>query len=237
MAVIVGIATASAAWAAAGHQRGGESAVTRVLFIGNSLTTTNNVPGLVETLARSAGLRLACRTVAFPDYSLEDHWNRGDARRAIAEGGWSIVALQQGPSALPESRVLLREYTRRFDAEVQRAGARTALYMVWPAAARRGDFEGVSVSYATAARDVNGLLFPVGDAWRAAWRRDASLALYGADGFHPSARGSYLAALVIYQGLTGRSPVGLPATGLPASEVLLLQQAAAEVNPPAARRP
>lgn len=213
-----------------GHQRSGEPAVTRVLFIGNSLTTTNNLPGIVETLARSTGDRIACRVVAFPDYSLEDHWHRGDARRAIAEREWSIVALQQGPSALPESRVLLREYTRRFDAEVRRRGARTALYMVWPSAARRGDVAGVSLSYVTAARDVKGLLFPVGEAWLAAWRRDSSLPLYGADGFHPSAMSSYLAALVIYQGVTGRSPIGLPADSLPASKALLLQEAAAEAT-------
>src|SRR6266850_4072585 len=76
---------------------------TRVLFIGNSLTTANDLPGVVAALFVAAGGDpIECRTVAFPGYSLEDNWNRGDARRAIAEGGWSTVVLQQGPSALPE---------------------------------------------------------------------------------------------------------------------------------------
>jgi hypothetical protein len=214
----------------------------RVLFIGNSLTTTNNLPLLVEALAeRGGGAQIESRTVGFPNYSLEDHWNRGDAKRAIAEGGWSVVVLQQGPSALPESRVLLVDYARRFSKEVQRVGARTALYMVWPAQARFGDFEGVSTSYAAAAREVQGLLLPAGDAWRLAWRRDGRLALYGNDGFHPSALGSYLAALVIYQQLTGKSPIGLPATiesssgsfaqiVVPAATAALLQESAAEAN-------
>ena len=60
--------------------------------------------------------RIDCESIAFPNYSLEDHWNRGDAAKAIARGGWQTVILQQGPSALPESQVLLREYTRKFDA-------------------------------------------------------------------------------------------------------------------------
>jgi len=81
----------------------GSVAKHQVLFIGNSLTTVNNVPGLVEALSAAAGNRLTCRTVAFDGYSLEDHWNRGDARRAIAEGGWSTIVLQQGPSSLQES--------------------------------------------------------------------------------------------------------------------------------------
>jgi hypothetical protein len=195
----------------------------RVLFIGNSLTAVNDLPGLVEALSRlSSGPALVCRVVVFADHSLEDHWARGDAQRAIAEGGWSTVVLQQGPSALPESQVLLREYTKRFDAVIRKAGARTALYMVWPSQARFQDFDGVSASYTTAAKDVHGLLLPVGDAWRAAWKRDASLRLYGDDGFHPSALGSYLAALVMYQGLTGRSAVGLPATLRPASGAALI---------------
>ena len=153
-----------------------------------------------------------CETVAFPNYSLDDHLDRGDAVRSIARGGWSVVVLQQGPSALPDSQVQLRGAVRKFDAEVRRVGARTALYMVWPSQARRGDFEGVSRSYTTAAADVQALLFAAGDAWRAVWRRDSTVALYGNDGFHPSPMGSYLAALVIYQGLSGRSPVGLPPT-------------------------
>src|SRR5688500_14029936 len=93
----------------------------RVLFIGNSLTSSNDLPGMIETLARtSGGPRVDCDAVAFPNFSLEDHWNRGDAGKAIARGGWNTIILQQGPSALPESQVLLREYTRKFDAEMRR---------------------------------------------------------------------------------------------------------------------
>jgi hypothetical protein len=207
----------------------------RILFVGNSLTTTNDLPSIVESLSAGAA-RLECRTVAFPGYSLEDHWNRGDAARTIAAGGWTVVVLQQGPSALPESRALLVEYARRFDAVIASVGARTALYMVWPASSRAADFDAVNASYAAAARAVNGLLLPAGDAWRAAWRRDPRIALYGGDGFHPSPEGSYLAALVIYAGLVERSPVGLPKLKLSFERAALLQQAAADVMKFGARR-
>ncbi len=202
----------------------------RLLFIGNSLTLANNLPELVVTLARAAGQPALSEVVAFNNFSLEDHWQQGDARKALAKGGWSVVVLQQGPSALPESQVLLRDFTSRFDAEIRRAGARTALFMVWPALARKQDFDGVSRSYTAAATDVGGLLFPAGDAWRAAWKRDATLALYGPDDFHPSAMGSYLAALTIVQKAFKVSPVGLPAPGIPADKARLLQEAAADVG-------
>ena len=189
-------------------------AVIRVLFIGNSLTAANDLPAMVQRLAAAAGARIEYQAIARPNFSLEDHWNDGEARRAIARGGWTFVVLQQGPSALPESRRLLIDYTRRFDAEITKSGARTALYMVWPSLARRGDFPAVSQSYAAAAKDVKALLLPAGDAWRAAWAADSTLPLYGPDGFHPSAMGSYLAALVIYEQIFAEPP---PATPVPAA--------------------
>ena len=82
--------------------------------------------------------------------------------------------------------------------------------MVWPSRARRGDFPGVSQSYAAAAKDVKGLLLPAGDAWRAAWAIDPALPLYGPDGFHPSPMGTYLAALVIYEQIFASPPPAVP---------------------------
>jgi hypothetical protein len=200
-----------------------------ILFVGNSLTATNDLPGMIEAMGKAAGVEVRCATVAKPNFSLEDHWDDGEARRAIARGGWSYVVLQQGPSALPESRVLLNEYARRFDREIRRAKARPALLMVWPSYVRRGDFDGVSQSYAGAATLIGGELFAVGDAWRAAWRRDPSLALYGADGFHPSPLGSALAALVILNQLTGRLPPAGALPGVSARDFAVLLAATGEV--------
>jgi hypothetical protein len=207
-----------------------------ILFIGNSLTATNELPRMVEALGKAAGVEVRCAGVARPNFSLEDHWNDGEARRAIARGGWSFVVLQQGPSALPESRVLLDEYARRFDGEIRRAKARPALLMVWPSHARRGDFDGVSRSYAGAAALIGGELLPAGDAWRAAWRRDPSLALYGPDGFHPSRLGSSLAALVILNRLTGLLPPATALSWVPAHQFDTLVAAAREVAPAAPRK-
>jgi hypothetical protein len=182
-----------------------------VLFIGNSLTYWNDLPLIIQALADSSGGEsLAVMVVAFPDYSLEDHRTEGTALRAIARGDWSVVVLQQGPSSLPENRVQLRTSVGALSAEIRGVSATPALYSVWPSASRREDFDRAIESYALAAQDVNGLLFPVATAWLAAWRRDPTLALYSADGLHPSVAGSYLVALVMYGVLFDRSPVGLP---------------------------
>lgn len=155
------------------------------------------------------------------------------------------MVLQQGPSASKEGRALLLEYTRRFAEDIRRIGARPALYSVWASIIRRQDFKGVSESYRQAAEEVDGLLFPVGEAWLSAWKVDPSITLYSEDGFHPSGVGTYLAALVMYEQLYNRSPVGLPSKlqlgsgakiEIPADQALLLQRAAEEANKLFARR-
>jgi hypothetical protein len=153
-----------------------------------------------------------------------DHWNQGNARAVIGRGGWSVVVLQQGPSALPDSRALLRDYAKRFADGARKVGAQTALYLVWPSNTRSRDFDGVSESYTLAAQDVEGILLPAGDAWREASRRDPSLALYADDGFHPSRIGSYVAALAMWRGLSVRPALGLPGPRDVAADTLRLLQ-------------
>ncbi|HXW08527.1 MAG TPA: hypothetical protein VD833_25075 [Vicinamibacterales bacterium] len=202
--------------------------VPRVLMIGNSLTGANDLPGMVERLASLNGTPVRTRAVAAPGFSLEDHWGSGQARPLIRSGGWSAVVLQQGPSALPESRVVLRRYTQLFAEEIRASGSKPALYMVWPSKTRTADFASVSESYRLAAADVEGLLLPAGDAWREAWTRDPALPLYSKDEFHPSPLGSYLAALVIVETLTSRAPTRhLPvAQALDAKRLRILQDSA-----------
>lgn len=206
----------------------------RVLFIGNSLTYTNDLPRMVERLADG---RISSEAVAYPDFSLGDHWQQGGARKAIRRGGWTHVVLQQGPSSLPESRRLLVRDAKRFAPEVERAGARLVLYGVWPGRDREAFFEAVTASYAAAAAETGGSLVPVGDGWRAAWAQDASLPLYGADGFHPSRMGSYLAALMLARHVTGAEVRARPLPGVGAgARQLAILDAAATASLAASRR-
>ncbi|HEY6826873.1 MAG TPA: hypothetical protein VI259_08445 [Gemmatimonadaceae bacterium] len=187
---------------------------TPVLFVGNSLTYVNDLPGIVQALADSAGgPALAVETVAFPDYALIDHWNEGvaagRARGEIAKGGWKFVVLQQGPSSVDVNRDTLRLATKLFAQDMAKVGATPALLSAWPTIDRRQDFPRAIESYTLAASDVHGVLLPVAAAWLAAWKRDSTLALYS-DGLHPSIAGSYLSALAVYAALQHHSPVGLP---------------------------
>lgn len=171
----------------------------RALFIGNSLTYTNDLPGVVQALADSLDVERPFwfRSAVAANYSLEDHWLTRASHDALARDTFDVVIMQQGPSSLPENQVHLREWAERWAEPIREAGAEPAMYMVWPDATRRFAFEAVSDAYTGAADAVDGMLFPVGRAWLEAWDIDSGLALYGPDAFHPSGLGTYLAALVM----------------------------------------
>ena len=209
----------------------------RVLFIGNSLTYFNDLPGTVAQLASSVNQTVEVTSVARPNFALIDHLNgQSNAVEVIQTGDWDYVVLQQGPSSLDLSRDTLVLATRLLDPYIKAAGGRSALLMVWPESTRFEFFHDVRASYQLAAREVAGLFLPAGEAWLAAWALDPQLQLYGPDGYHPSELGTYLAALVVFEGITGHDARSLPAEAtvagrrlnVPPSRVRLLQRAAHE---------
>ena len=172
----------------------------RLLFLGNSLTYTHDVPRLVAQLAVAAGRREpAIVTRAEANYALEDHWNDGTARGVLRTGNFTFVIMQQGPSTQPDSRVHLIEWVRTWSDEARIVGTQPAVYGVWPPTG--GDIDAGITNHADAAAAANARLFPVAAVWRAVRQADATVPLAGPDGFHQSAHGAWLAAAVITVGL------------------------------------
>ena len=180
-----------------------------VLFLGNSLTAANDLPGMVEALAAQSGIgdQVVCRVITKPNFSLQDHWADRNTVMAIRAGTWTHIVFQQGPSSLESSRIELRSLAKSFAREAH--GAKVLMFGVWPPRERLAFQKDVTDSYRLAAQDAAGELVPVGEAWRLAWERDPHLPLYGDDAFHPSPLGTYVAALMFFEKLTGRSPAGL----------------------------
>jgi hypothetical protein len=210
-----------------------------VLFIGNSLTYTNDLPNVLEQIARQGGDSIDAHYVAFPDYAIIDHIFNGAALDAIKSFDWEYVILQQGPSTVQINRDSLILWSKMIEPNIRAVGAEPALYMVWPDASRISFMDACRVSYQQAAQAVNGVFMPAGYAWAVAWQADATLPLYGGDGFHPSVLGTYLAALVMYERVTGKDARDLPAIAVysdgskinvPEATVRLLQASAHTAN-------
>jgi hypothetical protein len=102
-----------------------------VLFIGNSFTARNDLPGLIARLAQVSGHHLQHQLISVGGASLRTHWNKGHAQNRIREGEFDHVVLQEQSTLPVKNATRMHENVRLFDEVIRAAGARTALYMTW----------------------------------------------------------------------------------------------------------
>src|SRR6516162_6874709 len=91
-----------------------KSAPLKVLFIGNSFTARNDLPGLVARLAEARGKSLQHRLISAGGASLRSHWNAG-AAKAIQEGQCDCVVLQEQSTLPVKNARRMHENVRLFD--------------------------------------------------------------------------------------------------------------------------
>jgi hypothetical protein len=211
----------------------------KVLFIGNSFTARNDLPGLIARLAAARGKHLQHRLISAGGASLRTHWNTGAAEKAIQDGRYDHVVLQEQSTLPVKNAQRMHENVRLFDEAIKAAGAKTVLYMTWARQHAPESQQAITDAYAGIGRELAATVAPVGLAWQRFLRRHDRPVLYDRDQSHPSLAGSYLAACVFLAVLFGESPVGIrgEVAGLSEKEVALLQKVAWQECKPTSRRP
>ncbi|MCA9605909.1 MAG: hypothetical protein KC619_09965 [Myxococcales bacterium] len=190
----------------------------KVLFVGNSYTFYNDVPGQVAALARedAGGPSIETSRVAQGGATLKLHATETGALERVAEPGWTHVVLQEKSTGTLHDAPDYHRYVRALG---ERVRGEVLLYETW---ARRPGHEvyrwgwsgkrpstmrrRVRAELELAARDLRARIVPVGTAWERCMERYPDLDLYDADGHHASAIGSHLAACTFYAFLSGRDP-------------------------------
>jgi hypothetical protein len=200
----------------------------KVLFIGNSFTARNNLPGMIADLAAAAGTRLDHRLVSAGGASLRMHWNKGEALAAIRNGGYDHLVLQEQSTLPVKNAKRMHENVRLFDEAIKAAGAKTTLYMTWARQNAPQAQRAITDAYEQIGKELGATVVPVGRAWEQFLAKHDRPTLHDRDQSHPTPAGSYLAACVFFGVLFGRSPVGVGGgvEGLSAAETKLLQQTA-----------
>jgi hypothetical protein len=220
---------------------------TRVLFIGNSHTYTNDLPQLFADLCQSGGRPVIVGSSTPGGYTLEQHTTNATTLEKIAEGTWDYVVLQEN-SQYPVIEYLrynsMYPASRYLDSLITYHGETTAFFLSW-GWRYGGHFEidghespvfedyfemqdTMTSAYTEIAAELEAILAPVGIAWKTAVTWDPELVLWDATNYHPALNGSYLAACVFYATFFNESPIGLTYTaGLDSAEALFLQEAAA----------
>jgi hypothetical protein len=206
----------------------------KVLFIGNSFTARNDLPGLVAHLAAARGHALHTRLITAGGASLGRHWNAGEAARAIAEGGYHQVVLQEQSTLPIKSAPRMHANVRLFDAAIRAAGAQTVLYMTWARRHAPQTQAALAAAYQDIGRELGAVVVGVGLAWKRFLAAYDEPVLHDKDGSHPTLAGSYLAACVFLTVLFGEDPRGIECDlpGLGAPQQALLQQSAWQAGRP-----
>lgn len=203
----------------------------RILFVGNSFTSRNNLPGLLAGLAGARGIEVEHKLISAGGASLRQHLNGGTALPAIATGGFDVVVLQEQSTLPVKSPARMRESVREFDAAIEEAGARTALYLTWARRNAPESQQALTSAYAGCAVELGATLIPVGMVWERFLAAHDHPALHDQDNSHPALAGSYLAACVFLIALLEQDPVGVdvPVKGLDTESAALLRQAAWDI--------
>jgi hypothetical protein len=221
-----------------------------VLFIGNSYTSANNLPQLVQSLSASAGKTLNIDSNMPGGFTMSGHANDATTISKISQGNWDYVILQE------QSQIPAIDYYRYNDMYPALSDLKALIdfynpcagiitYMTW---GRRfggiqcdpsntycspnfADFNHMQDSLTSAYLEISELLdfqcAPVGVVWQNILN-DTTLVLHSTDNSHPNLDGSYVAACAIFSSIWKQGASGLGYTAGLAAPLAQYYQSASD---------
>ncbi len=198
-----------------------------MLFIGNSFTQRNNVPGLLAEMAAARDLCVQRELISVGGASLRNHWNAGRAAKAIETGDYDYVVLQEQSTLPVKNAKRMAENVWLFDQAIKRVGSKTVLYMTWARQHTPEAQQAITDAYNAIGHELGAIVVPVGLAWQNFLAKHDKPVLHDRDQSHPTLAGSYLAACVFLAVLLKRNPVGIESgpAGLDQQDMAVLQGA------------
>ena len=205
-----------------------------VLFIGNSYTSYNNLPQLVQSLSTSAGKTLNIDSSIPGGYLMSSHLNDATTFAKISQGNWDYVVLQE------QSQIPTIEFYRDNDMypamtdlkaliEQYNPCAKIITYMTWgrryggqqcdpsgtycsPVFANFNQMQNsLTSAYLEISEQLNVQCAPVGVVWQNILNNSTHV-LHSGDNSHPNMDGSYVAACTIFSSIWKQGASGLSYT-------------------------
>ncbi len=188
----------------------------KVLFIGNSHTSSYDLPTVFNDFASAGGKHVVVSSALMGGSTLQDHFNSPTTISKIYSDDWDYVILQeqsQIPSWEDDRETMMYPYAYKLDSIIHdnNSCTQTVFFMTW--AHKPGDLEilynGGSDTfedmqqrlydgYMEIADSLEAIVAPVGWVWKEVIQTDNTIELYRTDEYHPVFKGTYLAACTFY---------------------------------------
>ena len=181
-----------------------------MLFMGNSHTSVNDVPGLVAAMVKAAWPDKTVDAVTAPGWMfLGERALDAPSLALLRSRSWKFVVLQAQEYSSSGLFSYPIDGAVALVGESRKVGALPVLFPEWP---RRGIAETQRIYdlHLSIARAAPACVPPIPQAFDLAIARDPALVLWAEDGNHSAPAGAFLAALVIATTMTGVAPDTLP---------------------------
>ncbi len=199
-----------------------QSDTLKILFIGNSFTGYNNMPGILKELAITSKKQIAIACILSYGRCLYEISQNPQVKEKINQQKWDFVVLQDGPhnAAYPDSYQALIPYapysplplTLKIIRDLALANCentRVVYFMPWAFKDGITWIAGQTDTYQDMqkkihdnaiqfANELNLIIAPVGWAWYRVIQERPEIDLFNPDWSHASLDGSYLTACVFY---------------------------------------
>lgn len=220
----------------------GQGQKKKVLFLGNSYTQYNNLPGLIASAAASVGDTLVFDFNYPGGYTFDQHIQDNQSINKIKAGGWDFVVLQEQSQrpAMPQYSLsssmalcaLIRQHNPcarpLFFRTWGRKNGDTQFCSSWPPVCTYNGMDSLlNLRYRMMGMTNHTEVSPVGSTWKYLRQQFPAIELYNADQSHPSLAGSYAAACSFYASIFKKNPAAITYNGgLNATTASNIRQAA-----------
>lgn len=178
-----------------------EPTTIRILFIGTSHTSCNDMPKMVKDIGQENNVSIEVTMLAASGQNLLWHSGQLNTRFNILYGNYDYIILQNAAHPfweweLDEGLPALQPFLQETEAEV-------ILFMTWPEKHLPEDMEEIQAGFGRASDATGFRVAPVGIYFHSLAQSYADIDVYDSDGSHASVFGSYVAATVLYETILG----------------------------------
>ncbi len=193
----------------------------RILYIGNSFTARNDLPGIVNQMGEGQSITIEHELISAGGASLRRHFNAG-ATDKIRGAVWDFVVLQEQSTLPVKNRKRFHGNVREYVSAAADTGAKLALYMTWAKKEEPDNQTLLTEAYNEIGKELGVIVVPAGVAWELMLAKHTEPVLHDNDGSHPTLSGSYLSACTFIPTLFGVSPIRIALDGLAEEDQELL---------------